>query len=160
MKRNNSMLPSLLDSRGEFVSSFDKLFDRMINDSFPSFGRDFGVDFFNKSSFPKVDVVDTPTSIEILAEIPGLSRDEVEINVEKGNVLCIKGSRKSEETQEEGRTYIYKELKRSSFSRKFLLGENLDSKNVSAKFNNGILEIVIPKLTKTEEDGTYRVSID
>lgn len=159
MKRNNSMLPALLDSRSEFITSFDKLFDRMMNDNFPSFTRDFGVDFFGKSSYPKVDVIDTKYSVEIHAEIPGLNREDVEIKVENGNVLTIRGENKNKETSSEGRTYLYKELKHSSFVRKFALGENLSPRDIEAKFSNGILEIVIPKIQKKEEDDIIEVKI-
>ena len=161
MKRNNSLLPAFLDSRSSFVTSFDRLFDEMLNESFPSFGKEVGVDFFSKTAFPKVDVIDTPTEVEIQAEIPGLTKEDVEITVEKGNVLSIKGEKKSKISQKDGdteRKYLYKELKHSSFCRKFSLGENLDGKNVSATFNNGILEIKIPKITEQKGD-TYKVTI-
>lgn len=158
MKRNPT-LESLLGSRSEFVTSFDKLFDVMMNESFPSLGKDLGVDFFGKTSYPKVDVIDTANTVEIHAEIPGLSKDEVEIIVEEGNILSIKGNKIPRTGIKEEKTYIYKELKHSSFTRKFQLGENLDGKKVSAKFNNGILVIEIPKIAK-KEDGTYKVNID
>lgn len=158
MKRE--LLPAMLDSRANFITSFDKLFDQMMSDSFPSFGKNFGVEFFGKSSYPKCDVIDTSNSIQIKAEIPGLSKEEVDISVEK-NVLTIRGSKNAEtEDVSEDKTYIFKELKHSSFSRRFALGENLDSKNISAKFNNGILEINIPKLVKNEEEKTTKISIE
>jgi HSP20 family protein len=150
MKRN-LYLPSLLDSRSQFVTSFDKLFDQMMNDSFPTFTRDYGVEFFGKSAFPKVNVLDTTDSIEIHAEIPGLSKEEVEIKLEPGNILFIKGEKKPEETADKAKTYIIRELKHSSFVRRFILGENLNPKDMKAKFVNGVLEITIPKKEKKEE---------
>ena len=75
--------------------------------------------------------------------------------------MTIRGSKNAEtEDASEDKTYIFKELKHSSFSRRFALGENLDSKNISAKFNNGILEINIPKLVKNEEEKTTKISIE
>jgi HSP20 family protein len=133
----------------------------MMNDSFPSFAKDMGVDFFGKSSYPKVDIIDTPDSLEIRAEIPGLTKDEVEIEVDTNNVLSIRGSKQTEEVTEKEKTYICKELKHSSFTRKFALGENLDGKTVSAKFKDGILEIEIPKLVKKEiEEPVRRIAIN
>lgn len=159
MKRN-SLLETLLDSRTEWVTSLDKVFDTMINTSFPSFTKDFGVDIFGKASFPKVDILDTPNAVEIHAEIPGIHKDNVEVKVEPGNVLCIKGSR-GEETADETKKYVLRELKRSSFCRKFLIGDNLDSKKVSAKFTNGVLEITIPKVNLSpQEEQTVKVTIE
>ena len=157
----NSLLPSILDSRKDFVSSFDRIFDTMMNESFPSFGKDFGVDFFGKSSYPKVNVVDTETAIEITAEIPGLTKEDVEIKVENGNVLSIHGHKnldkfKSDLDEEnermKGRKYIIRELSHSSFIRKFILGDNLDTANIT------VLDISIPKLDK-KPDNTIRINV-
>jgi len=159
MKQNFS-LPALLDSRSEFISSFDKMFDRMVEKSFPSFSKDLGVEFFGNSSYPKVDVIDTDTSILIHAEIPGLTKEEVEINVEPGKILSIKGSRK-QKNHEEGTTWIIKELKHSSFTRKFLLGDNMNTDAVEAKFSNGILEITVPKIQiKKPEEKIVKIEIE
>jgi HSP20 family protein len=133
----------------------------MMNESFPSFSKDFGVELFGKSSFPKVDVVDTGTSVEIYAEIPGIHKENVEVKVEPGNILCIKGQRGEETSSDDSKKYVLRELKRSSFSRKFLLGETLDSKKVTAKFENGMLVINIPKVKTTPpEEETVKVTIE
>jgi len=158
--KQNDFFTTVLGSRGEFITSFDKLFDKMMYETCPSFAKDFGVEFFSKSSFPKVDVIDKSTSIVILAEVPGFTKEDVEIKIEAGNVLSIKGDKKLETGNKEPETYLFKELKRSSFNRKFKLGENLDVKNINAKFVNGMLEITILKIVPKPQDDTITVTID
>ena len=137
---NGKHLPA---SRNDFLTPFDSMFDQMIGKAFPSFEKEFGVEFFGNNSYPKVDVIDTPKSIEFEAEIPGLSKDEVSVEVEK-NILSISGSKRQDEPDED-LTYIRKELKRSSFKRSFQLSNSLEPDRIKAKFENGLLLISVPK---------------
>lgn len=160
MKRHH-LLASLLDSRSDIVTSLDKVFDTMMNDSFPSFGKDFGVEFFGKSSYPKVDIISFDDRVEIHAEIPGTQKENVEVKVEPGNILCIRGTKAEENSDSSKGTYLFRELKKSSFSRKFALGDNLDGKAVTAKFKNGILEVNVPKVSvEPNEEKIVKVTIE
>ena len=98
-------------SREEFMVPFDTLFDDIIQKTMPSFTDEFGVNFFGSNSYPKVDVIDHDDRITIEAEIPGLSKKEVSVDLEE-NVLTVSGSKQS---KDEGAdiNYIRKELKRS-----------------------------------------------
>ena len=122
------------------------------------FQKEFGVEFFGKGAYPRVDIIDKDESVLIVAEIPGLTKKDVAIDVEpdKGNpnnnVLSISGSArvytgdgKGDEAEVEPR-YVRRELKRSSFKRSFILGENLNVDKVSASFENGVLDVEIPKI--------------
>lgn len=130
-------------SREEFMVPFDSLFDDIIQKTMPSFTDEFGVNFFGSNSYPKVDVIDHDDRITIEAEIPGLSKKEVSVDLEE-NILTISGAKQSKDESSEI-NYIRKELKRSSFKRSFKLGENINQKNVNADFNNGVLLITLPK---------------
>tara|TARA_B100001093_G_C26860383_1_gene1029885 strand:+ start:849 stop:1334 length:486 start_codon:yes stop_codon:yes gene_type:complete len=130
-------------SRDEFLTPFDAMFDNVISKAFPSFSQEFGLEFFEKNSYPKIDAIDHDDKITIEAEIPGLSKEEVSVDLEK-DVLTISGLRHNHDSDTRT-TYIRKELKRSSFKRSFRLGENTDPKKIKADFNNGILLITIPK---------------
>ena len=137
----NKHVPNMRD---EFLTPFDSLFDKMVNQAFPSFGQEFGVNFFGNSSYPRVNVADTPTEVRIEAEIAGLSKEDVSVEYQEG-MLTIAGDKKIETEDSEVR-YVYKELKRSSFKRSFRVDDNtLDVENISAKFDNGILNVLIPK---------------
>lgn len=130
-------------TREEFMVPFDSLFDDIIQKTMPSFTDEFGVNFFGSNSYPKVDVIDHQDKITIEAEIPGLSKKEVSVDLEE-NILTVSGAKKSKEEDSDIK-YIRKELKRSSFKRSFKLGDNINQRNVNADFNNGILLITLPK---------------
>ena len=86
-------------SREEFLTPFDSFFDNVIQKAFPEFGQEFGVQFFGNNSYPKVDVLDNPDCITIEAEIPGLSKDDVSVDLD-GDVLSIIGNRQNVDTKD------------------------------------------------------------
>ena len=143
MKNNNWLI-----SRDEFLTPVDSLLDRFFNEAVPAFGQDFGVEFFGNNSYPKVDVKDYDDKITIEAEIPGLAREDVSVDLE-AQVLTITGG-KREVKDDEGARYIRKELKRSSFKRSFKLGDNMNVKKIQADFDNGLLLVTVPKREKDE----------
>lgn len=134
-------VPSLRD---EFLTPFDSIFDKVVNQAFPNFGQEFGVNFFGNSSYPRVNVADTKNDVRIEAEIAGLSRDDVSVEYEDG-LLIISGEKKTE-IEDPDVKYVYKELKRSSFKRSFKVDDaTLEVDKITAKFDNGILNVTIPK---------------
>ena len=143
---NNTSLNKWMPSRDEFLTPVDTLIDRFFNEAMPAFGTEFGVEFFGNNSYPKVDVTDHPDKIMIEAEIPGLSKDDVSVDLEE-NVLTISGGKRDAVIDKEMR-YIRKELKRSSFKRSFALGDNMNVRKIKADFENGLLNITVPKREK------------
>ena len=130
-------------SREEFVTPFDSLFDDIIQKALPSFSQEFGIGFFGNNSYPKVDVMDYPDKLQIEAEIPGLSKDEVSVDLED-NILSITGSKRESKNDSDVK-YIRKELKRSSFKRSFELNRDFNLSKIKAQFSNGLLYVDIPK---------------
>jgi HSP20 family protein len=130
-------------SREEFLTPFDSLFDNMIEKAFPAFGQEIGISFFGNNSYPKVDVSDHADKIQIEAEIPGLSKEDVNVDLED-NVLTIVGQKRNTD-KKENVNYIRKELKRSNFQRSFKLNSSFNLSEIAAKFENGILLIDVPK---------------
>ena len=128
-------------SRDEFLTPFDKIFDQLIDKSFPNFKEETGVSF-NQGAYPKVNVYEYDDKIGIVAEIPGLDKKNVTVDVEE-DVLIISGDKHGFDS--DGGKCITRELKQSAFKRSFNLGEYLDGKNISAKFKDGMLSISIPK---------------
>ena len=132
------------DLRDEFLTPFDSLFDKLISQAFPNFGQEFGVSFFGNGSYPRVNVIDLKNEIAIEAEIAGLTKEDVSVEYEDG-ILTITGNKK-DEVEETDAKYVYRELKRSSFRRSFQIDDtNLEVDKISAKFDNGILNVSIPK---------------
>jgi len=159
MVRKDSFLPTIFGSfdRDEFLTPFDRFFDRVMQSGFgKSWNEIVGNDFFSAGSYPRCDVVEYKDKVVIEAEIPGLTKEDINIAVKDG-VLSITGKKKSETEQKDGK-YLFRELKRSSFARSFKLNENLDGKNVNALFKEGILIVEIPKVEPSEPE-IYKVEI-
>ena len=132
--------PSHLN-RDEFLTPFDKVFDHLMEQTFPTFKEETGVSF-NQGAYPKVNVYEYDDKIGIVAEIPGLDKSNVSVEVEE-DVLIISGDKHGFDS--DGGKCITRELKQSAFKRSFNLGEYLDGKNISATFKDGMLSISIPK---------------
>ena len=128
-------------NRDEFLTPFDKIFDHLMNEQFPTFKEEVGVSF-NKGAYPKVNIYEYDDKIGIVAEIPGLDKKNVTVDVEE-DVLIISGDKHGFDS--DGGKCITRELKQSAFKRSFNLGEYLDGKNISATFKDGMLSISIPK---------------
>ena len=129
-------------NRDEFLTPFDKIFDQLMTKQFPNFQEEVGVSF-NQGAYPKVNVYEYDDKIGIVAEIPGLDKNNVTVDVED-SVLTISGDKHG--FDDSGGKCITRELKQSSFKRSFNLGEHLDGEDVSASFKDGMLSISIPKM--------------
>ena len=130
--------------RDSFLTPFDRMFDEIVGKSFPQINEQVGVNPFQGTAYPKVNVYEYDTKIGVIAEIPGLDKKDLNIEVEEG-VLTVSGD-KSHGFDEGKAKVLRRELKHSSFKRQFTLGEQLDGDNISANFKDGILSIEIPKI--------------
>ena len=103
---------------------------------------------------PAMDLVEDNDDLVLRADLPGLSEDDVDIEVKDG-VLTVSGERKTEEKKEE-EGYYRVERAFGSFSRSLTLPDGIDPEQVKAEFDNGVLEVRIPK---PEERKPHRVRI-
>lgn len=138
IRRNSTPGQSLLD-RDEFLTPFSTLFNDFFNSSFDFLGKDF----FDNGTYPKVDLRDDGNQLIIEAEVPGLKRDQISVEVD-GNLLRIKGEKKLKD-EKKSQTYIHRELKHSSFCRTFKLPVTVDIEHIASTFQDGVLEIALPK---------------
>ena len=99
------------------------------------------------AEFPVIDVRDQGKEIVLVAELPGVGKDQVKISVDEG-VLTISGERKTADLPEKA-TWLRNEIPRGSFVRKVRLPREVDASNVNAELSNGILRIVLPKSEKS-----------
>ena len=130
--------------RDSFLPPFDKMFAQMIETHFPSVVQQVGVKPYQGSAYPKVNVYEYDDKVGIVAEIPGLDKKQLNIEVEEG-ILTVSGD-KHGIWEEDGATVLRRELKASSFKRSFELGELLDGDNIKANFKDGVLSVSIPKV--------------
>lgn len=100
------------------------------------------------ATLPRMDVIDQETEILVRAEVPGVEKEHLDIEV-AGHLLTLKGERKEEERIEEA-TYCHTEIRRGSFARSIRLPEEVNLDAARAEFKDGMLSIHLPKLEKTE----------
>ena len=134
--------------RDEFLTPFDRMFDQIVSRQFPDIEKSVGVKPFQGTSYPKVNVYEYDEKVAIIAEIPGLDKKDLKVDVEEG-ILVISGD-KHALYNDKGAKVIRRELKQSSFKRQFELGELLDGDNIKASFKDGLLTIDIPKVEPTQ----------
>ena len=118
--------------RDSFLTPFDKMFDQMVESQYPEVVRQVGIKPYGNTAYPKVNVYEYDDKVGIVAEIPGLDKKQLNVEVEDG-ILTISGDKHSA-FESEGAKVLRKELKESSFKRQFELGELLDGDNISANF--------------------------
>ena len=130
--------------RDDFLTPFDKMFDTLVETQFPDVVKSVGVKPYQGSAYPKVNVYEYDDKVGVVAEIPGLDKKDLSIDVEDGT-LTISGD-KHGLFDDKGAKVIRRELKHSSFKRQFELGELLDGDKIKASFKDGLLSIEIPKI--------------
>jgi HSP20 family protein len=129
----------------------NRLFENAFGDALAGEERE---EVSRPSWVPAVDIAETDAALVLFAELPGLSRDEVEITLED-NVLTVRGERRfaDEETRE---SYHRIERAYGAFHRSFHLPANVRADKVKATFTDGILKIEVPK---AEESRPRKIEI-
>lgn len=95
-----------------------------------------------KTWAPAVDILETENDLVVRAELPGLSRDSIDIEV-TGESLTIRGERKFNEENKE--SYLRVERSYGPFQRSFTIGVPVQPDKVKATYYDGVLEITVPK---------------
>ena len=124
-------------------------FDRMFNDVMRDFlGRTAGRTGRGTQEqlwAPRLAAYSKDGDLVLHADLPGVSLEDVDITLD-GNVLTISGDRKVG-TQDEGASYYLNELPHGAFRRSVSVPEGVDADSIKARFENGVLEVVLPGAT-------------
>ena len=123
------------------ASAFAPL-QRGIDRLFDDFGRSWGA-FSAADLSPSMDMVETKDGLELTFELPGLTRDQVEISLDD-DVLTVRGEKK-QETEEKDRNRRVVERSYGAFSRAITLPRGVDPSQIKASMEHGVLKIVAPK---------------
>ena len=99
-----------------------------------------------KNLTPKVDIIDRDDDILIRADVPGVRRENLNVTL-TDNTITIKG-KTSEEKKEEKGDYFRSETMKGAFTRTVYLPSDVEGGRAESKFENGVLEVVVPKLEK------------
>lgn len=92
---------------------------------------------------PKVDIYETDNSYVLNAELPGLTKEEINIDL-NDNTLTLKGEKKFEEKVEK-ESYVRVERSYGNFARSFVLSEDVNPEGITANYKEGVLEVTLPK---------------
>jgi HSP20 family protein len=141
-------------------SSFRREMDRLFDDFFAPAGegRSFGAPAQAATALlrPSIDVEETEQSYVVSAELPGLTKQDIELNLRE-NALTISGEKRAERNEEKaGRRYAERSYGR--FERTIPFPTEVDADHVDASFRNGVLTVTLPKNEKAR-DKTRRIEV-
>ena len=135
----------------DFVpTSFSNLIDRFFNETASRTGGSA------YSFVPRVDIIENDKAFELHVAVPGMKKDDFKIDL-NDNYLTISGGRKFTKEQND-KNFHSIETQYGTFSRSFSLPENVDPTKIAAKYNDGILELVVPKDEKKALKTTIKVN--
>jgi HSP20 family protein len=135
---------SLRSQIDRLFDDFSNMFDRdPFSKVFPDMPRFPALKSEIGAVMPAVDMVEDEKSYRVTAELPGISQKDVEVTME-GGLLTIKGEKK-EEREEKEKGFYLSERRYGSFQRSLRLPDGLDEGKIEAKFDNGVLTVVLPK---------------
>ena len=136
------------------IRTLQNRFDRSFSDAFRHQLSVRGDEPQSASWLPAVDVYENDDHVTLRAELPGLAEEDIEVTIDKGR-LTIKGEKRLDEGDTDG-DYRRIESSYGSFYRSFPLPDTIDQDKVVARFDNGVLNVVLPT---TEEAQLKRIEV-
>ena len=141
----------------------ENLFDEFFDDDFPMIPmRSIRNPLYGKNAknLMKTDVRETDNTYELDVDLPGFKKDEVQLDLKDG-YLTISAAKGLDKDQEDKKgKYIRQERYAGACSRSFFVGEEIEPRDVSAKFEDGILRVSLPKKVKKELPRNSTIAIE
>ena len=141
----------------------ENLFDEFFDDDFPMIPmRSIRNPLYGKNAknLMKTDVRETDDTYELDVDLPGFKKDEVQLDLKDG-YLTISAAKGLDKDQEDKKgKYIRQERYAGACSRNFFVGEGIEPRDVSAKFEDGILRVSLPKQVKKELPKNSTIAIE
>lgn len=132
-----------------FIKSVNDEISSILNRHFDNLYPDYGFDEMSENLSIPVEVRDKKDEYDVRAELPGIKKEDLDIEI-NDNYLTISAT-KSEEKNEEEKTYKKSEFSYGEFSRTLYLPQDVDTDKIDAKLEHGVLKLVIPKLNKEDK---------
>ncbi len=149
---------ALKEPPSSFTHSVDKMLDTMTLIPWDPFrGFEWPSEYELPTRIPYVDVIDSDNEYVVKAELPGLKKET--LNIQVGTNELSLAAESNVENVEEGKTYLHRERAFSTFRRNIGFAESIDTEKVSASMAEGILEIKLPKLERRSERKTRRITL-
>jgi HSP20 family protein len=125
----------------------------------------FNTDFWNDDFFstpvtkwiPATNIKETKDSFNLEVAVPGMKKEDFQVQVDD-NMLTIEAN-KEEEKKDENERYMRREFRSTSFSRSFSLPRHVATDKVDARYENGVLKIVLPKKEEAKQHGSKEVKV-
>ncbi len=127
-------------------SEFDRMFNDVMRDVFGRAAGRGGAGTREQLWAPRLEAFARDGDLVLHADLPGVSLEDVDITLD-ANVLTISGERKGTTQEEEGVSYYLNELPYGAFRRSVTVPEGVDAESIRARFENGVLEVVLPGAT-------------
>jgi HSP20 family protein len=137
--------------------------------AWPNFFNDFfnrdWIDWSNRNfsetntTLPSVNIKESKEGYEVEMAAPGFSKKDFKIELSHG-VLTISSQKKVENETKKGQEYTRKEFSYQSFSRSFTLPNTVDNDNISARYDNGILKVLIPRKEEVKANLAKTIEIN
>jgi HSP20 family protein len=127
-------------------SEFDHMFNDVMRDVFGRAAGRGGAGTREQLWAPRLEAFAKDGDLVLHADLPGVSLEDVDITLD-ANVLTISGERKGTTQEGEGVSYYLNELPYGAFRRSVTVPEGVDAESIRARFENGVLEVVLPGAT-------------
>ncbi len=110
---------------------------------------DFAVPMLPKENHMKCDIYEKDGKYHIEMDVPGYNKEDIKIEAQKDSLVITAEKNEEKNEEDKKKRYIHRERRYGKYQRSFYL-EDLDSENIDASFNNGVLKITIPKKEEKE----------
>ena len=127
--------------RNSLINDFDNMLDTKFNDGWNR--------SLIKNNNLSVDIIEKENEFELTADLPGFDKKEINLSIQDKVLSLIANHKSSSDSKE---SYRLRERNSKSFNRSFTLPENVIEEKINAKFKNGSLKIILPKVEKTEPE--------
>jgi HSP20 family protein len=150
-KKDTSIAERRAHSPLGWIDALDSLFTRSLSDWFYTPFEDVMAISLPEDRMPTMDIEVSETEYQVRAELPGLAKDEIKVELE-GDVLRISAEKK-EESETKEKHFVRKERYHESFYREFCVPEDVDtSKDIEAKLEDGLLNITLKRVPPAPAD--------
>lgn len=143
---------SLVKSSNYYPNLFDRFFD---NDFFNWSNQNYSN---TNTTLPSVNIKEDNDGFEVEMAAPGFVKDDFKIEL-NNSVLTISSDKKVENETKEGQKFTRREFSYQSFSRSFTLPNIVESEKISAKYENGLLSVIIPKKEEAKPKPVRQIEI-
>ncbi len=143
---------SLVRFSNQFPSLFDRFFE---NDMFDWSNRNFST---TNTTLPSVNIKEDSNGFNVEMAAPGLTKKDFKIEL-NNNVLSISSEMKMENETKDDEQFTKREFSYQSFSRSFSLPATVENEKITAKYENGILKILIPKREEAKPKPVKQIKI-